>query len=437
MSTSKTTPALKTSANSITEQVRLHSLDTTRGIAVMAILLMNIWGFGLPFEAYANPNAYGGIDGWNLTSWFISAVFFEGTARGLFSLLFGAGFILMLNRLEKLGMHGMDIYTRRLGWLLLFGLFHGYILLWTGDILFRYAVMGFLLLAFRSVKPKTLLVLTVLLLLLDVARYQFFTETKMLEVREKATISQTLKDGDTVLTEQQQNNLQAWEEMQKPFDQELIDEDVKGYQGSYSDSFKLSIKWMEAQATYLFNYAIFDILVMFFIGAALMKLGFWQRGFATRSLCLMVLIGYGIGLSARYYYVQAEIASDFDIYSRMAYAEYKNIWRILVTIGHLGVITLFCRSGILMFLQKALGNVGRMALTNYISQTILASIFFYGTFMGNYAKLERVELWYVVAAIWTFNIVFSHVWLKLYYYGPLEWLWRALTYGDLPEMKRS
>jgi Ca2+-dependent lipid-binding protein len=96
----------------------------------------------------------------------------------------------------------------------------------------------------------------------------------MLEVREKATISQTLKDGDTVLTEQQQNNLQAWEEMQKPFDQELIDEDVKGYQGSYSDSFKLSIKWMEAQATYLFNYAIFDILVMFFIGAALMKLGF-------------------------------------------------------------------------------------------------------------------------------------------------------------------
>jgi uncharacterized protein len=84
---------------------------------------------------------------------------------------------------------------------------------------------------------------------------------------------------------------------------------------------------------------------------------------------------HGIGLSARYYYIQAEIASDFDIYSRMAYEKYNNIWRILVTIGHLGVITLFCRCGILMFLQMALGDVVRMTLTNYICQTILASIF--------------------------------------------------------------
>jgi uncharacterized protein len=102
--------------------VRLHALDTTRGFAVMAILLMNIWGFGLPWEAYTNPNAFGGMDEWNLKSWFISALVFEGTARGLFSLLFGAGFILMLNRLEKRGMRGMDIYTRRLGWLLFFWL---------------------------------------------------------------------------------------------------------------------------------------------------------------------------------------------------------------------------------------------------------------------------------------------------------------------------
>lgn len=420
-----------------TENERLHSLDTTRGFAVMAILLMNIWGFGVPWEAYANPNAHGGMDGWNLTSWFVSSVVFEGTARGLFSLLFGAGFILMLNRLEKLGMKGMDIYTRRLGWLLLFGLFHGYILLWTGEILFKYAVMGFILLAFRSAKPKTLLILTVVLLLLDIARFQFFTQTNMVEVRDKATISQTLKDAGTALTETQEDDIEAWVKMQMPFDQEIVDEDLKGYQGSYSDSFKLSIKWMPILAKSLFTNGIFDILVMFFIGVALMKLGFWQKGFTTQNLWLMVLIGYGIGLSARYYYIQAEIAADFDIYSRMAYQEFSNVWRILVTIGHLGLLTLFCRSGMLMFLQKAVGNVGRMALTNYISQTVLASVFFYGAFMGNYAKLERVELWYVVVAIWAFNIIFSNLWLKLYYYGPLEWLWRALTYGEFPKMKRG
>jgi uncharacterized protein len=159
--------------------------------------------------------------------------------------------------------------------------------------------MGFLLLAFRTAKPKTLLILTVALLLVDIARYQFFTETNMVQVREKAAISQTLKDAGTTLTETQQDDLEAWVTMQKPFDQELVDEDLKGYQGSYSDSFKLSIKWMPIIAESLFTGGVFDILLMFFIGAALMKLKFWQEGFKTRHLWLMALIGYGIGLRAR------------------------------------------------------------------------------------------------------------------------------------------
>ncbi len=419
------------------ETSRLHSLDTTRGFALMAILLMNIWAFSMPFEAYINPNAMGGMDGWNLQSWFISGVVFEGTARGLFSLLFGAGFILMLDRLEGLGMKGMEIYARRLVWLLIFGMIHSYILLWLGDILYAYAVMGFLLLAYRSTKPRTFILLTVVLLVLQIARFDLLSEPRVYEARDKAEVAQTLKDNGEELNKEQEGALKKWANMQKPYKQEDIDDAMKAYQGSYSDAFSYAKDWSERiQSLFIYRGGIFGILTMFFIGAALMKLGFWQQGFSNRNLWLMVIVGYGIGMSARYYYVQAEIATDFDIYSRMAYGEFYNIWRVLVTIGHLGLLTLFGRSGWLGWLQKAVGNVGRMALSNYICHTIIASIYFYGAFMGNFGKLERVELYPVVAVIWVFNLVFSTLWLKYYYYGPLEWLWRALTYGERPKMKR-
>ena len=175
---------------------------------------------------------------------------------------------------------------------------------------------------------------------------------------------------------------------------------------------------------------------MFFIGAALMKMGFWNRGFSAQTLWLMVLVGYGVGFTGRYFYISAEVANDFDQHSVYAYREVGPYFRLAVTMGHLALITLFCRSGWLGWLQSAVGSVGRMALTNYIAQTVLASIYFYGFAMGNFGQLDRMALYGVVAAVWLFNILFSVFWLKYFLYGPLEWVWRALTYGARPKMKR-
>ncbi|MDO8898490.1 MAG: hypothetical protein Q7V19_12645, partial [Bacteroidales bacterium] len=136
---------------------RIDSLDVIRGIALLGILLMNINGMGLPF-AYSDPTIAGGADGLNLKVWIVNNMLFEGTMRGLFTLLFGAGVILLTSRLEKsgAGITTADIYYRRTLWLLLFGIVNVYVLLWHGDILYPYAIFGLMLFPFRNASVKKL-----------------------------------------------------------------------------------------------------------------------------------------------------------------------------------------------------------------------------------------------------------------------------------------
>src|SRR5690606_37439662 len=139
---------------------RINSLDVIRGIALLGILLMNINGMGLPFS-YSDPSILGHTEGLNFYVWVTNEMIFEGTMRGLFTLLFGAGVILLTSRLIKdgAGISTADIYYRRMVWLLLFGLFNAWILVWHGDILYPYALFGFFLFPFRNLPVKNLLII--------------------------------------------------------------------------------------------------------------------------------------------------------------------------------------------------------------------------------------------------------------------------------------
>src|SRR5436190_11655691 len=148
----------------VTNSERILPLDIMRGFVLCGILLMNITGFGLA-NAYMNPTVSGGSTGWSLYAWITTNMFFEGTMRALFSLLFGVGAFIILDRLSKkdAGIKAADIYFRRLLWMLVFGLIHGYLLLWTGEILYDYALMGLLLFSFRNMAPKKLILIALLL----------------------------------------------------------------------------------------------------------------------------------------------------------------------------------------------------------------------------------------------------------------------------------
>ena len=149
---------------------RIGMLDTTRGIAVLGILMMNITGFGLP-NAYDNPTVWGGDSAADMAVWRIMSLLVEGTMRGLFTILFGASALLFLQRhlARSSDMSPADLYFRRTLWLIVFGLINGYLLLWSGDVLFYYGIAGLLLFVFRNVAPRRLLLLATALMLLQTA----------------------------------------------------------------------------------------------------------------------------------------------------------------------------------------------------------------------------------------------------------------------------
>ncbi len=154
----------------VSNEKRIYSIDTLRGIALLGILLINIVGIALPDPAYFDPSLSGGHEGWNLKVFFINSIFFEGTMRGLFSLLFGAGIVLFVNNKEEDGNRFdlLEVWFRRLILLILFGMIHAYIILWPGDILFSYGMIGLLLFPFRRLKPSRLIGISLIIIFIGI-----------------------------------------------------------------------------------------------------------------------------------------------------------------------------------------------------------------------------------------------------------------------------
>jgi uncharacterized protein len=150
----------------------------------------------------------------------------------------------------------------------------------------------------------------------------------------------------------------------------------------------------------------------------------------------MMVLGYGIGLSVNYYETSLILDNNFSIpafhKAGMTYA----VGRIAVSFGHIGLVMLFCKSNVLGFLKNSLGAVGRMALTNYIMHSVICAFVFTGIGFSLFGQLQRYELYYVVVSIWVFQLIISPIWLKYFRFGPLEWLWRSLTYKKKQPFRR-
>ena len=152
---------------------RIATLDIVRGVAVMGILAMNIVAFAMPPVAYVNPTAWGTESGWDMASWAFSFVFIDGKMRGLFSFLFGASLLLVIQKAEAKGESPAEIHFRRMLWLLLFGWLH-FLFIWYGDILTGYASVGLLAWLFRDLAPRRLVVWGIVFVLLEFALMAFF-----------------------------------------------------------------------------------------------------------------------------------------------------------------------------------------------------------------------------------------------------------------------
>jgi uncharacterized protein len=432
------TPALL-SLGPVTGKERINSMDVMRGISLLGILLMNITGFGLP-NAYADPTNWGGSSGWNLKSWWADAMFFEGTMRGMFSMLFGAGIVIFMSRSTTPtgDIRVANAFFRRLLWLFLFGIIHAYILLWDGEILYPYALIGMFAFSFRGWKPKYLVMGAFFLLLcstaLSVKDYlkDKGTYTKYITAKTKKGNGQSLEKKDSTA-------IDAWKQLterRKP-SKEKSEEDIAEYNKDY-----ISLVWYKAtvnqfmQTFVMYRYFFWDILSMMLLGMAFFKTGIIKAERSNRFYILMMVVGYAIGLSVNYFETRHVISSHFSIMSQSLTDITYDFGRVFTTFGHVGLIMLFIKSGILGFFRRSLAAVGQMAFSNYIMHTIICDIIFLGIGFGFYGKLQRYELYYVVFGIWIFQLIASPLWLKYFNFGPLEWGWRSLTYWKKQPFKK-
>ena len=414
---------------------RITALDSLRGFALLGILLMNIVAMGMYGAAYDDPTVTGGATGANLGVWAVMHVLAEGKMRCLFSLVFGASVILLTSRLEARRDAG-DVYYRRTLWLLVFGIVHAF-LLWEGDILYPYALCALILYPFRNVGPKRLLIIGAVLLALNAGAYivQSFGQREMLQNGRAA--EQAEKQGKKLTDKEKaaKAEYERWRVFARPTAEELK-KDAAEWRGS-----PLSVIQARAKVVGFYHgmpyYAPmnWDIWCMMFIGMGLIKLGVLSAKRSYRFYALLVLIGYGVGLPLNTWSAVAIIRSNFDPALQTLTQSTYDLGRLSIALGHLGLIMILAKAGWFRWLMSSLGAVGQMAFSNYIFQSVVTAFLFTGYGFAMYGKLQRYQLYYVVAAIWVVQLIASPIWLKYFRFGPLEWCWRSLTYWKRQPMR--
>ncbi|MEI9945056.1 MAG: DUF418 domain-containing protein [Chitinophagaceae bacterium] len=331
-----------------------------------------------------------------------------------------------------------NAFFRRLLWLFLFGIIHAYLLLWDGEILYPYALVGMLAFNFRNWKAKYLVTGAVVLLIFGTAlSVKDYIITK--RANDKAQVAQLKKDKKETLTKKDSTAIDAWDGMLKERtpDKEKINKKIAEYNKGY-----FSLVWYKAsinqymQTFIMYRYFFWDILAMMLLGMAFFKSGILKAARSNRFYIIMLIIGYAIGFTVNYFESEHLIDHNFSALSEDLTNITYDLGRVAVTFGHIALIMLFCKSGALGFLRKSLAAVGKMAFSNYITQTIICNIVFLGIGFGLYGKLERYELYYVVFSIWLFQLIISPIWLKYFRFGPLEWAWRSLTYWKKQPFKK-
>ncbi len=410
---------------------RINSIDALRGIAVCGILVMNIYGFAMPFAAYMNPLALGGTEWYNIGTWFFTHLFFDQKFLPIFSMLYGAGIVLMTDRAAAKGTSITGLWYRRSFWLLVIGAVHAY-LIWFGDILFPYALIGMLAFLFRKRSPRALIIIACVVLPIGMLMsYGGGMQMQALQA-ENAEIAALVEAGEDI-SDEQQARLDAWEAMSLFVGPPgpIVERDVAAYTQGYGHIVAYrapQVLQMQTQAVPFF--LLWRVGGLMLLGMALMKLGVFS---ATRSEAFyrrLMLAGYLVGFPVVMFSAYFLHANGWEPMFTFKLGQLPNYaGSILVSLGHVSLIMLLIKRGVLARLMARFQAVGRMALTNYLMHSIVMTSIFYGYGLGLYGEVPRLWQMAFVFGLLTLQLWYSPAWLRHFRYGPAEWLWRTLTYG--------
>ena len=433
----------------VKRQERVSAIDTLRGFALMGILIMNICSFGLstgqylfplstPKPVFSGPHATA-----NTVVWFLRWIIAEGKMRALFSMLFGAGVILLTQRAEErgAGVKVADVFVRRNMWLVLFGMLHAYFI-WDGDILFYYGTSALLFLfPFRNVRAKRLIWVASIVLFLNAVVVDFGAQTMLpFSFHKKGVEARQAYAKNHVVTKEQREAIDAddksegrWRPSAKTMYEDIAAEQ-KGYWSAQGHNAK-DVLQGELKGAY---FGFGDWFGMMLLGMALYKNGFLPGKLSTKVYVWSAVIGLGIAWPLISVGCYEAWKSHFDSVKTSFWlnAPYT-IGRVSGAIGNAAVILLLLRAGLMKWLMKAVSNVGQMALSNYLLTSFSMRMLFVWSPLKWYGYMEYYKLYWVVLCVWIVNMVWSTVWLKYFEFGPMEWVWRSLTYWKRQPMRRK
>ncbi len=389
----------------VAASARIQTLDVLRGVAVLGILAVNAAAFALPMDATMAPeqSPFPLIGASAVAHWLVE-VFFHQKFVTLFSMLFGVSIFLVGG--ERGDEARGRVLRRRLLWLALFGLIHG-AAFWYGDILLLYAWSGLFVMLMRSMSARNLV------------RFGFGA-TLILATGQAASMLMAASAPEAM------NDSSIW------IAEDAVAASIAAYRSGWPAGLIENLKaWGMLQAMSLLGY-VFATIPLMMLGLGLFKAGFFHGRLPARVYLVLIAVG-GMVLALLAGLEWREIMAGPDAQATHGWAAVVASYPIFITLAYASGLILLTTRG-LGVARRIFAPVGQMAFTNYLTQTLIMSTLFYMPWgprlMG---QVDYPAQWAIVIAVWALQLIWSPLWLSRFRMGPLEWLWRRLSYGhDLP-----
>lgn len=382
---------------------RILSLDMMRGIAILGIFLVNMLSFHSPFlyieplKWWKNPLDQG--------IYIFIDIFIQASFYPLFSMLFGYGLVMLSEKTQQKGLSLYPIALRRLFFLLIVGLAHA-IFVWHGDILFNYALLGFIFLLFIKLSGKKMLVLgSIFYLMPNLLLLGLLGMAVLFMPGEESTVSVPLLAAQSVEIYQQGTFLEITK-------QRIAD-------------------WTYTNNVWGLVFMLFTLFPLFLIGGGAAKYKWFEKTSQYRKgFMITFFVTFLLGLSFKIipYLGEANLATNYM---------QDMIGGPLLAISYALMIAYLAEIKWLQKLVTTISNVGRMSFSHYLFQSILSTLIFYQYGLGLYGQVSVAFGTLLVLIIYGSQLLFSMLWLKYFYYGPLEWIWRNFTYGNKQKMRKQ
>lgn len=403
---------------------RIATLDIVRGVAVMGILAMNIVAFAMPIQAYFSPFAFGSDSALDLAAYAFNFVLIDGKMRGLFSFLFGASMLLVIQKAEAKDQSAASITYRRQIWLLLFGMVHFY-LIWFGDILISYALTGMVAFLFRRAGVKALIGWGIALVALQFA---IMAASASYAHQLAAAVAQPGASEEAV---------RAWNSFSNDFaaSPEQLRETLALHLGPWAGIVHVQV------TRELFDPLFFTLLfgpetlAYMLFGMAALKSGLLTGQWTERSYERLALIGFAITIPVYSLLCWMLFADGFTVPGIFTWYMAATVpFRPLMVVAYAALIIILTEQG--GWMVDRIAAAGRAAFTNYLGTSIVMTGLFYGWGLGLYGSVSRIELWLVVIEAWALMLLWSKPWLDRFAYGPFEWAWRTLARWQVQPLRK-